>query len=137
MIDTYSDWTIDDLIEIEMSSETSFRNIKETLTRIGVASALNKTLTQSCHILQKGGRFYIVHFKEMFAIDGRENRIKTADILRRNSIVKMLIDWQLCRLVGDNEQIEDSEFHKNIYRIKYDDKHNWELKSKYTMGVRT
>ena len=125
------DWSPDKMLEIILKNEDSFLLIKETLTRIGIASFKNKTLWQSCHILHKRGKYYIVSFKELFLLDGRESTFSVEDLNRRNSITKLLVDWDLCTTVNDlPEQIE----HSRIKIIRHSDKNNWFLENKYSIG---
>jgi hypothetical protein len=125
---------LSNFIEIELCEDDNFLKVRETLTRIGVSSKKEKILYQSCHILHKRGKFYIVHFKEMFALDGKPSNISENDIQRRNAIAKLLEDWGLIDIL--NPQL----IHNNISPISqikilsYQDKEDWELVSKYSMG---
>ena len=92
-------WTIDDMIEVKLKEDDDFLKVKETLTRIGIASRKEKKLFQSCHILHKQGKYYIVHFKELFALDGKPTNISENDIERRNTIANLLHEWELVKLV--------------------------------------
>ena len=100
-------WHPNDMVEVFLKDEDAFLLIKETLTRMGIASYKTKTLFQSCHILHKKGKYYIVHFKELFLLDGRQSNLTQDDINRRNSIIKMLCDWDLCKLVQPIDQPEE------------------------------
>lgn len=122
---------VDTFVEVKLKTKEKFLMIMETLTRIGVPSEKNKTLWQSCHILQKRGKYYIVHFKELFALDGYEVDITEDDIARRNKIILFLEECELVIIV-DPEKVESPVADK-IKIIKYDDKKNWTLKTKYTM----
>lgn len=127
------DWTIDDLLEVNLEEPDDFLRVKETLTRIGLTNQSKDTLYQSCHILHKRGRYFIVHFKELFALDGKPANILVDDIKRRNTIAKLLADWNLVTLVSKI----DSEMTipvKSLKIISYDDKRNWNLESKYQIG---
>lgn len=125
---------LSNFIEIELCESDNFLKVRETLTRIGVSSKKEKILYQSCHILHKRGKFYIVHFKEMFALDGKPSNLSENDIQRRNAIAKLLEDWGLIKIL--NPQL----LHNNISPISqikilsYRDKDDWELVSKYSMG---
>ena len=92
-------WTIDDMVEVKLKEDDDFLKVKETLTRIGIASRKEKKLFQSCHILHKQGKYYIVHFKELFALDGKPTNISENDIERRNTIANLLHEWELVKLV--------------------------------------
>ena len=133
---------INDLIEVEIGGDDDFLKIRETLTRIGIASKKRQvvdeeekmTLYQSCHILHKRQRYFIVHFKELFALDGKPFNITEDDIARRNTIARLLSDWGLVKLV-DPSQIEDSQ--APLFKIKvlpHKEKNNWQLVSKYNIG---
>lgn len=140
---------IETFIEVELPDNDSFLKIKETLTRIGISSNKDKKLYQSCHILHKRGKYYIVHFKELFALDGRKATLDESDISRRNSIAKLLQEWGLCSIVGSRFMATD-EGGKDIYsypptmssfcnynKIKilpFSEKDEWELVSKYSIG---
>ena len=125
---------IEDFVEIELEHEDDFLKIKETLTRIGVSSRKENKLYQSCHILHKKGRYYIVHFKELFALDGLPTDITENDIARRNTIANLLEEWELLDIVNP-EQAEEPV--ANIGQIKilaHKDKDKWELVPKYHIG---
>lgn len=120
------------MIEIELISEESFLIIKETLQRIGLTNGKNKVLTQSCHILHKRDKYYIVHFKQMLFMDGGENKMDLFDNNRLKFITNLLVSWGLCKTKEDLTHVYDP-----IVRIvPYKDKFNWEFKTKYTMGNR-
>ena len=123
-------------IEITLENPDDFLKVKETLTRIGVSSRKERTLYQSCHILHKQGLYYVVHFKEMFLLDGKPANISEDDIQRRNSIAKLLQDWGLITIV-DMKKIEENmaPIHQ-IKIISFREKSEWELVSKYNMGKR-
>lgn len=118
-------------VEVFLKTPDDFLKIKETLTRIGVASKKDKTLYQSCHILHKRGRYAILHFKELFRLDGKETDISEEDISRRNSIALLLDEWGLLE-VKDNEDIEVDL--KQIKIVPYKEKNEWKLESKYSIG---
>jgi hypothetical protein len=120
-------------VEINLLSQDNFLKIKETLTRIGISSRKENKLYQSCHILHKRGKYYIVHFKEMFILDGLEEECPLEDILRRNTISNLLEEWNLCEVV-DQDQTDDEADIRNIKIIPFRDKSNWELIPKYNIG---
>lgn len=125
---------VDTFIEITIKKDEDFLKIKETLTRIGIASTKNKALYQSCHILHKQGRFFIVHFKEMLSLDGKETDFSEEDMGRRNTIAKLLADWGLLTLV-DAEMVKLPRATMNqIKIIPFKDKQNWTLVTKYQIG---
>lgn len=128
---------ISDLVEIKLTEEDDFLKVRETLTRIGVASKKDKTLYQSCHILHKKGLYYIVHFKELFALDGKETDLSENDLARRNAIAKLLEDWGLVTVVN-KAQIENPPpiFLSQIKIISHKEKYEWELVAKYNIGKR-
>jgi hypothetical protein len=122
-------------IEVALNDPDDFLKIKETLTRIGISSNKTKTLYQSCHILHKRGKYYIVHFKEMFLLDGKISDISDEDISRRNAIVALLNDWKLLSIVSEYVQ-PPSAIMKSIKVLPYHDKQNWHLVAKYTIGTK-
>lgn len=126
---------ISNLVEINLVEEDDFLKVRETLTRIGVASKKDKILYQSCHILHKRGKYYLVHFKELFALDGKPTDISENDLARRNTIAKLLEDWGLVTVVIP-EQIETPEpiFLSQIKIISHKEKQDWELVPKYNIG---
>jgi len=126
---------IKDLVEITLGQEDDFLKVRETLTRIGVASKKDRTLYQSCHILHKKGQYYVVHFKELFALDGKPTDITENDLSRRNAIVKLLEDWELVKIVR-KEQIETPApiFLSQIKILSHKEKRDWQLVPKYNIG---
>ena len=124
---------IENFVEVRLPDEDAFLKIKETLTRIGIANNRKKTLTQTCHILQKQGKYYIVHFKEMFMLDGKESTFSEEDRLRRNTIIGLLEDWGLLEVVKP-EMIDDMCSLRNIKVLPYSEKDDWELVAKYNIG---
>jgi hypothetical protein len=125
---------IETLVEVELPGEDSFLKIKETLTRIGIASKKEKKLFQSCHILHKQGKYYIVHFKELFMLDGKLNNFETDDKARRNTIVSLLSQWDLVK-VTDPSKIQDPVAPLSQIKIlPYKEKNEWELAAKYSIG---
>ena len=131
----YVEWTIESMLEITIPEPDSFLKIKETLTRIGVASKKDNTLYQSCHILHKQGRYFLVHFKELFALDGKDTNISTSDIERRNTIAILLQDWNLLKIV-DAEKTQNRTSLSSIKILSYAEKPQWQLVQKYAIGVR-
>jgi len=127
--------SITDLVEVTLGEKDDFLKVRETLTRIGVASKKDRTLYQSCHILHKQGRYYIVHFKELFALDGKPTDISENDLSRRNAIVKLLQDWDLVKVVNI-KQIEEPVpiFLSQIKILSHKEKDDWELVPKYNIG---
>lgn len=125
--------SLDSFIEITLKDADDFLKVKETLTRLGVASERTKTLYQSCHILHKRGQYYIVHFKELFALDGKPSSLDAEDIARRNTIANLLQDWGLCTLF-DAGKSADSAPMRLIKVIPYKEKKEWNLVSKYKIG---
>jgi Bacteriophage translational regulator len=127
---------IDSLVEVTLPSQDSFLKVKETLTRIGVASKKDKILYQSCHILHKQGRYYIVHFKELFILDGKTNTLSDEDMARRNTIVNLLEEWGLVKSV-DAEKVQDPVAQlSQIKVLPYKEKDEWSLVAKYSIGKR-
>lgn len=128
------EWTPGDMLEVALNEPDDFLKIKETLTRIGVASQKDvNTLFQSCHILHKQGHYFITHFKELFLLDGKPSTLTESDLARRNTITSLLSDWGLLDIV--NPDVMDSYADmKYIKIISHADKHDWNLESKYTIG---
>jgi hypothetical protein len=128
---------ITDLVEVTLAEKDDFLKVRETLTRIGVASKKDRILYQSCHILHKQGRYYIVHFKELFALDGKPTDISENDLSRRNAITKLLQDWELVKVLN-NKQIEEPPpiFLSQIKILSHKEKDEWELVPKYNIGKR-
>jgi hypothetical protein len=123
---------VDSLVEVSLNHEEDFLKVKETLTRIGIASRKEKKLFQSCHILHKQGKYYIVHFKELFLLDGKEANFAEEDVKRRNVIAGLLQEWGLIKLVSKIEQ--DSTALSSIKIIPFKEKNEWELVAKYNIG---
>ena len=126
-------WTKDDMVEVSLKEPDDFLKVRETLTRIGVASRKEKKLYQSCHILHKKGQYYIVHFKELFALDGKHTNITENDVQRRNRISQLLADWGLVSIV-DVDGLGELAPLNQIKVISFKDKTNWTLESKYNIG---
>ena len=125
---------LETLIEVRIAEEEDFLKIKETLTRIGVASRKEKKLYQSCHIFHKQGKYYIVHFKEMFAIDGKPSNFSDEDKGRRNNIIELLQDWQLLKVVESDKIKDPLASMSQIKIINHKEKNDWTLEAKYNMG---
>ena len=125
-------WSPDKMVEILLSEPDDFLKVRETLTRIGVASRKEKKLYQSCHILHKQGKYYIVHFKELFALDGKRANLSVNDVQRRNRIIQLLSDWGLITTLVD--EVLDIAPLNQIKVIAYKEKNNWTLETKYNIG---
>jgi hypothetical protein len=130
---TQVEWTPTMMLEILLNEPDDFLKVRETLTRIGVASQLDKRLYQSCHILHKQGRYFIVHFKELFILDGKASNLFENDVHRRNSIATLLSDWGLLTIVNPNEA-KDTAHLRQIKIIPFKDKSIWDLQPKYNIG---
>ena len=130
---TVVQWKQSDMIEVVLKEPDDFLKVRETLTRIGVASRKERKIYQSCHILHKQGKYYIVHFKELFALDGKNANITQNDVQRRNRIAQLLSDWGLVRLV-DNSQVTELAPLNQIKVISFKEKGEWTLESKYNIG---
>ena len=126
---------INDLVEVVLKEDDNFLKVRETLTRIGVASKKDNTLYQSCHILHKQGRYYLVHFKELFALDGKHANLTSNDVQRRNRIAQLLADWGLVGVV-DVVRIQDIAPLNQIKVLSYKDKGDWILETKYNIGAK-
>jgi len=126
-------WSIDQMIEVTLNEPDDFLKVRETLTRIGVASRKEKKIYQSCHILHKQGRYYIVHFKELFALDGKRANLTQNDVQRRNRIIQLLTDWGLIKVVNESK-ITDIAPLNQIKVLAYKEKHEWILETKYNIG---
>ena len=125
-----------DMIEVLLGQPDDFLKVRETLSRIGVASRHEQILYQSCHILHKQGKYYIVHFKELFALDGKPTDISDNDYARRNSIINLLVEWELITLVGSQE-LEPVAPMNQIKILRFDEKDEWDLVVKYNIGRKT
>ena len=129
----YYDWKPESMLEVTLQEPDNFLKIRETLTRIGIASRKDRKLYQSCHILHKQGRYYIVHFKELFALDGKESNITANDVERRNTIAGLLQDWGLLKIV----EATKADLKASLSQIKvvsHKEKEEWELVPKYNIG---
>jgi len=131
--ETTVDWSADQMVEVSLGEPDDFLKVRETLTRIGVASRKEKKLYQSCHILHKQGRYFIVHFKELFALDGKRANLTSNDVQRRNRISQLLADWGLIKILNV-EQIQDIAPLNQIKVLSYKDKGDWVLETKYNIG---
>ena len=127
------DWSSEKMVEVSLSEPDDFLKVRETLTRIGVASRKEKKLYQSCHILHKQGRYFIVHFKELFALDGKRANLTINDVQRRNRISQLLADWGLISILTV-DQIADISPLNQIKVLSYKDKGDWILETKYNIG---
>ena len=126
-------WTVESMVEVVLKEPDDFLKVRETLTRIGVASRKEKKLYQSCHILHKQGKYYIVHFKELFALDGKKANLSANDVQRRNRITQLLSDWGLIS-ISAKESIADVAPLSQIKVLSYKEKGDWTLESKYNIG---
>ena len=126
-------WNPDQMVEVTLNEPDDFLKVRETLTRIGVASRKEKKIYHSCHILHKQGRYYLVHFKERFALDGKHANLTSNDVQRRNRIVQLLVDWGLIGIVSA-ESIQDVAALNQIKVLSYKDKGDWILETKYNIG---
>jgi hypothetical protein len=126
-------WTRESMVEVKLSQPDDFLKVRETLSRIGVASRKEKKLYQSCHILHKQGKYYIVHFKELFALDGKTANLTLNDVQRRNRISQLLSDWGLITIVKGDEILDIAPLNQ-IKVLSYKEKGEWVLESKYNIG---
>ena len=128
-------WKQTDMVEVVLGEPDDFLKVRETLTRIGVASRKEKKIYQSCHILHKQGRYFIVHFKELFALDGKNTNLSLNDVQRRNRIVQLLVDWGLVNICTESqEKIADLAPLNQIKVLSFKEKGEWTLESKYNIG---
>lgn len=129
-------FNLNQLVEVRLRNAEDFLKVRETLSRIGLASKKDNTLYQSCHILHKQGKYYIVHFKELFLLDGKESSLSEGDVARRNRIILLLDEWELIEVV-DLDMVEDPVSPLNqIKIIPFKEKNKWNLVTKYTIGAR-
>ena len=124
-------WTQEHMLEVGLKEPDDFLKVREPLSRIGVASRKERKLYQSCHILHKQGRYYIVHFKELFALDGKQTNLSENDIARRNTIANLLNDWGLVNVLGNSENVAPLS---QIKVLSYREKDDWTLETKYNIG---
>ena len=128
-------WRQTDMVEVVLNEPDDFLKVRETLTRIGVASRKEKKIYQSCHILHKQGKYFIVHFKELFALDGKKTNLSVNDVQRRNRIVQLLVDWGLVSIPSESqEKIADLAPLNQIKVLSFKEKNDWTLESKYNIG---
>jgi len=132
-IEPQVNWTPDIMVEVSLNEPDDFLKVRETLTRIGVASRKEKKLYQSCHILHKQGRYYITHFKELFALDGKHANLTVNDIQRRNRIIHLLADWGLVTVINADKIVDIAPLNQ-IKVLAYKDKDDWILETKYNIG---
>jgi hypothetical protein len=132
----YYDWTPESMLEVTLPEPDNFLKVRETLTRIGIASRKEQKLFQSCHILHKQGRYFIVHFKELFALDGKASDITSGDIERRNAIAGLLQDWELLNIITPAKADPKASL-SQIKVVSYKEKEEWELVPKYNIGKKT
>jgi len=128
-------YDIENMLEISFTENDDFLKIRETLTRIGVASRKDKTLYQSCHILHKRGKYYLVHFKELFALDGKESSISENDLARRNAIAKLLEEWGLLKIIVSEQASTPLAPMSQIKVLPHKEKGEWSLVAKYNIGT--
>ena len=124
-------WTQEHMLEVGLKEPDDFLKVRETLSRIGVASRKERKLYQSCHILHKQGRYYIVHFKELFALDGKKTNLSENDIARRNTITNLLKDWGLVYIIGEIAEVAPLS---QIKVLSFSEKKDWTLETKYNIG---
>ena len=124
-------WTQEHMLEVGLNEPDDFLKVRETLSRIGVASRKERKLYQSCHILHKQGRYYIVHFKELFALDGKKTNLSKNDIARRNTIANLLRDWDLISIIGEVDEVAPLS---QIKVLSFSEKSEWTLETKYNIG---
>ena len=124
-------WTPEQMLEVGLKEPDDFLKVRETLSRIGVASRKERKLYQSCHILHKQGRYYIVHFKELFALDGKKTNLSENDIARRNTIANLLRDWDLITIIGEIQEVAPLS---QIKVLSFSEKNEWTLETKYNIG---
>ena len=132
-IEPQVEWSQSEMVEITLNEPDDFLKVRETLTRIGVASRKEKKLYQSCHILHKQGKYFIVHFKELFALDGKYSNLSVNDVQRRNRITRLLVDWGLISVVSENSIANIAPLNQ-IKVLPYKEKGEWTLETKYNIG---
>ena len=135
VIEPIYDWSPSKMIEVALAEPDDFLKVRETLTRIGVASRKEKKIYQSCHILHKQGKYFIVHFKELFALDGKKANLSVNDFQRRNRIVQLLADWGLVNVIS-SDMVTDIAPLNQIKVVSYREKGDWKLETKYNIGKR-
>ena len=132
-MDNLVSWSPSDMLEVTLGEPDDFLKVRETLTRIGVASRKEKKLFQSCHILHKQGRYFIVHFKELFLLDGKKSNLESSDLERRNTIATLMSDWGLVTMVDPSRALDKAPL-RQIKIVSFRDKSEWELCQKYNIG---
>ena len=132
-MDNLVSWTPADMLEVTLNEPDDFLKVRETLTRMGVASRKEQKLFQSCHILHKQGRYFLVHFKELFLLDGKKSNLESSDLERRNTIAQLLSDWGLVNIVNKSACEEKAPL-RQIKIVSYKEKSEWELCTKYNIG---
>ena len=132
-MDNLVSWSPSDMLEVTLGEPDDFLKVRETLTRIGVASRKEKKLFQSCHILHKQGRYFIVHFKELFLLDGKKSNLESSDIERRNTIATLMSDWGLVTMVDPSRALDKAPL-RQIKIVSFREKSEWELCQKYNIG---
>jgi len=132
-VETEIQWKQTDMVEVVLGEPDDFLKVRETLTRIGVASRKEKKIYQSCHILHKQGKYYIVHFKELFALDGKNTNLSLNDVQRRNRIIQLLSDWGLITVVSADKIVDLAPLNQ-IKVLSFKEKNDWTLESKYNIG---
>jgi hypothetical protein len=135
-MDNLISWVPADMLEVTLNEPDDFLKVRETLTRMGVASRKEQKLFQSCHILHKQGRYFLVHFKELFLLDGKKSNLEKSDLERRNTIAQLLSDWGLVNIINKTA-CEDKAPLRQIKIVSFRDKSDWELCPKYNIGNRT
>lgn len=135
-MDNLVSWAPADMLEITLNEPDDFLKVRETLTRIGVASRKEQKLFQSCHILHKQGRYFITHFKELFLLDGKKSNLEDTDIARRNTITQLLSDWGLVNIVDSTKVVNKAPL-RQIKIVSFREKSDWELCQKYNIGNRS
>ena len=135
-MDNLVSWTPTDMLEVTLNEPDDFLKVRETLTRIGVASRKEQKLFQSCHILHKQGRYFLTHFKELFLLDGKKSNLESTDLARRNTIATLLSDWGLVNII-DKQACADKAPLRQIKIVSFREKDEWELCPKYNIGSRS
>jgi len=133
-MDNLVSWSPSDMLEVTLNEPDDFLKVRETLTRIGVASRKEQKLFQSCHILHKQGRYFVVSFKELFLLDGKKSNLEATDIARRNTIATLLSDWGLVNIIS-KDKCEDKAPLRTIKIVSFKEKREWELCQKYNIGA--
>ena len=135
-MDNMVSWTPSDMLEVTLNEPDDFLKVRETLTRIGVASRKEQKLFQSCHILHKQGRYFVTHFKELFLLDGKKSNLESGDLARRNTIATLLSDWGLVNILNKDQTSEKAPL-RQIKIVSFKEKSEWELCPKYNIGNKT